>query len=331
MLRITNDKDRIWQQLQETVALCDATLSNHYDADVALLRTKLQRLVARHTEREASSLMDVVTPSRTKPTIFYPCAVQSQFNYKRGICKHACMPISMLLLYRFYRALYEGDGSMGDPIIMRVMDAAAILWEKWHNNLGGTSLLRPDYPHIMELLEMPDCRLFCDMFGKMPTRETGGLVQTIPERQNVDGDLTQTLHTLEEELLRDKRVAAIVLVVAGQNSVALFARQEQDARCSFLLFDSHGGLSMQQQQYCELAKFFTAESLVAHLIDKYNLAHSLTTLRLQAQKLSPQQELSHDLCSHCAYSASIFVLTPPLQEWQRQAHAETLKKKQRFY
>jgi hypothetical protein len=318
-------KESVLKKLQHAMTLCDNELVVRYDTELQQIRTELLLIVSRYADRRPFAAtssnnnnekkkLSSPLPPRPRPTksaIFFPCNVPNQFVYRGGrCCGRACMTISLLILCRMHDAMSSAGYAIDDNIVMEVMDSGALFWKEWYSRASRQAaeqkLEVPRYPHIIELLGLRGCAGFCDKFGHKATRESGGFVRQIEELPSGDGDLTETLQTLEQALLKNRMAAAVVLVIAGQNSVALMVLVEKGA-CVYLLFDSHGGSSQQQQRYCEFAKFFSIESLVSHLIDKYNLEEALRTLSLEAQYPEPSQ----DLCDRCSYSASIFMFAPP--------------------
>jgi hypothetical protein len=252
-----------------------------------------------------NNLMDVETSSSSSQDIrVHPVNVKNQFQYSEST-RVACISISILTLYHLYRGIESGDELLSSEEWNILLSRSVQIHNKW-KEVYGQPLFRL-FPTIDEILSLPMCKPFVDIFGS-DTREYCGVAVQHGSMVNPEGDLTKLFKDMKDTTLKENRVVCALIILPGNCCISVICRSLPRNRYSLFVFDSHGGGGHNKgggsKENCELLEIYDYEKAACYLISKYNIK-ALTQSITQKQGFHSQSEES--ILSQYGYSAKLFI------------------------
>ena len=234
--------------------------------------------------------------------------VDNQFLVTGG--RTACIPISILSLYHLYKRMQHKAHDKHEqlPVVEEwneLIRRGITLYKVWHAKYVVTdSTVQTPLPMIEEVLALDDCRAFLSLFTDAPA-EVSGLVRRTKLAESTEGSLTGLFIRMRKDASRLRQCVCALVVIPVGVCISVLCRPEgaNYKECSFLVFDSHGGIETRGASLsCELTQFFMARTTAEYLIKKYGI-ESLGDIDSECLALCTEEEI----VSRYGFHARVFM------------------------
>ena len=185
--------------------------------------------------------------------------VLNQYHFSPD-SRTACVAISIMALYHQYTNL---DRSLGDREWHAIMERGTELYKRWCAQDPARGLRLPT---VHQVLAIPDCRPFVDVFGTQPI-EFAGLVRDANGIDQPEGSLRHMLHEMTRQCRDEAKTLCCLLVLPRVICVSVLAvpAKRHGEQCELRFFDSHDTQSI----YCDYRVFSDADTLLQYILQKY--------------------------------------------------------------
>lgn len=188
--------------------------------------------------------------------------VLNQYHFSPD-SRTACVAISIMALYHQYANL---DRVLGDKEWQTIMTRGTELYKRWcaQDKARGLRL-----PTVHQVLAIPDCKAFVDVFGAQPT-EFAGLVRDANGVDQPEGSLRHMLYEMARQCQDEAKTLCCLLVLPRVICVSVLAvpPKRRGENCELRFFDSHDTQSV----YCDYRVFHDAGTLLQYVLQKYPVA-----------------------------------------------------------
>lgn len=223
--------------------------------------------------------------------------VLNQYHFSPD-SRTACVAISVMAVYHQYANLGR---ALSDREWETIMTRGTELYRRWRAQDPQRGLRLPT---VQQMLAIPDCRPFVDVFGAAPT-EFAGLVRDTNGIDQPEGSLRTMLYEMARLCQEEAKTVCCLLVLPRVICVSVLgvpARQHSGVY-DMRLFDSHDT----QSQYCDYRVFHDAATLLQYILDKYPISEWNGCGESEFIEQQQQQQSIEQVQARYGYSASMFI------------------------